>query len=176
MWLVQRCKPKVTFYAGEKVSDYMSLDYMGSAEFEFGAIPKSIRKLAQKNLVQTSFKFRNSKKHDFTIHVLADHNEQGEAVEAIRAYLEGKNGARRLKEWIRLGDIVDESSFQSSDPETFWWCVDENSNYSTIGDKPAAEKNRIALEDPSLNFAFSLDPEQCRCFKLALQKSFASMQ
>jgi hypothetical protein len=174
MWLVQRCTPKVKVYSNEKVSEYMSLDYMGSAEFEFGSIPKSIRKLGQKNLVQTQFKFKNRKGHDYTIHVLADHNEQGEAVDAIKAYLEGKNGARRLKEWIGLGDIVDGNKSNTSD--SLWWCVDENSNYSTLGEKPTSEKNRIALDDPKTNFAFSLDPEQVRCFKLAIQKSFASMQ
>ena len=90
MYLVQRCMKRFKQYASETVSEAFALDYMGSAEFEFGAIPKSIRKLAQKTLVQTSFKHKNSRGREHTIYVVADHNEQGEAVEAVREYLNGK--------------------------------------------------------------------------------------
>ena len=155
MWLVQRCKPKVKIYTDELVSKYMDLDYMGSAEFEFefGTIPKSIRKLAGSNLVQSSFKVTNNKHHVFTVSVLADENDMVSAKEAIQKYLDGKAGARRLKEWISLGQIIDESDHgKEYISDTFWWCVDEN-----------------------LTFCFSLDPEQCRCFKLALAKSLAFM-
>ena len=47
-YLIQRCKIKGEFVKTDKVSDYLELDYMGSAEFEFGAIPASLRRFHAK--------------------------------------------------------------------------------------------------------------------------------
>lgn len=170
MYLVQRCTKKFRQYQSEAVADAFSLDYMGSAEFEFGAIPKSIRKLAQKNLVQTSFKHKSKNGKEHTIHVVADHDEQGDAVEAIRKYLSASSPYRNLKEYIHLWELVNEDKKREEYWETFWWCVDENSNYRVDGNT-AEERDRTAREDKVLNFAFSLDPEQCRAFKLAVKAS-----
>jgi len=162
MWLVQRCTPKGTFKEGQKVSEFMSLDYMGSAEFEFGAIPKSIRRLAgKKNLILRKVQYVNKNKHTMHYTVLADEVDMDAAIGAIQKYLAGKDGAGRLKEWIHFRDLLEEEK-QDYDRETFWWCVDEKvSNYGE--------------QDDSLNFCWSLNPEQVRCFKLALVNSLAYM-
>jgi hypothetical protein len=39
-FLLQRASLKTTFDSSMKTGDYLNLDYMGSAEFEFGAFPK----------------------------------------------------------------------------------------------------------------------------------------
>ena len=49
-WLLQRC----TVREGRdpqtlKTSEYLDLDYMGSAEFEFGSIPEFLRKMANRS-------------------------------------------------------------------------------------------------------------------------------
>lgn len=170
MYLVQRCTKKFKVYKNETVSEAFSLDYMGSSEFEFGAIPKSIRKLAQKNLVQTSFKHKSKNGKEYTIYVLADHEEQGEAVKAIRDYLNAPSPYRQLKEFIHLWGLVNEDKTRENYEETFWWCVDENSNCRVKG-KTVEERDEDAMRDGVINFAFSLDPEQCRAFKLAVKAS-----
>jgi hypothetical protein len=43
-YLVQRCEIRRPLVKG-RISEALSLDYMGSAEFEFGAVPKSLRTL-----------------------------------------------------------------------------------------------------------------------------------
>lgn len=42
-YLIQRCTVNGGFKKTQKVSEYLSLDYMGSAEFEFGSIPACLR-------------------------------------------------------------------------------------------------------------------------------------
>jgi len=157
MWLVQRCKPTGTYEEGMMVSDYMNLDYMGSAEFEFGAIPQSIRRLAGKpNLVVKPIKYTNAKHHNFTYYILADEAEVEKAKKDIEAYISGKNGAGRLKEHIHFGPQIQESEFGSKSDYGFWWCIDEG------GEK--------------INFCFTFDAEQARCFKLALAASLKFME
>ena len=43
-YLVQRCEIRRPLVEG-RISEALGLDYMGSAEFEFGAVPKSLRAL-----------------------------------------------------------------------------------------------------------------------------------
>lgn len=43
-YLVQRCKFR-EYKDGQKISESFDLDYMGAAEFEFGAIPNTLRLL-----------------------------------------------------------------------------------------------------------------------------------
>lgn len=177
MYLVQRCsvKPHVKVYENQKVSEYFELDYMGSAEFEFGAIPKSIRKMANKaDLTTAQFKYKNQKGHSFTIHVVASNKEMGDAFDEIKKLLNVIDAPRQLKEGNSFGRRVREEDGYDR-KETLWWCVDEDCNRMIRGTEPPAEKNRIASEDPQLNFAWSLDPEQARCFKLALASSLAFM-
>ncbi len=163
MYLVQRCTPKIKLYAGEKVSDYMSLDYMGSAEFEFGAIPKSIRKLANKDLVIQRMPYMNKKGKKVVIHVLADREEMKEAIQQLFDHLEPTEPyGNRLKELNSFRPrVLGTTGYDRQ--ETFWWCVDENSNV------------RDPAKDTALNFCWSLDPEQVRCFKLALRVSLDFM-
>lgn len=42
-YLIQRCTVKDVFIETQKVSEYLSLDYMGSSEYEWGAVPKCLR-------------------------------------------------------------------------------------------------------------------------------------
>lgn len=46
-WLIQRCKSG-EFKSDMKSSEYLKLDYMGAAEFEFGALPEWQREMNRK--------------------------------------------------------------------------------------------------------------------------------
>lgn len=43
VYLVQRLEERVPPQAGKGVDRYFSMDYMGSAEFEYGALPRALR-------------------------------------------------------------------------------------------------------------------------------------
>lgn len=172
MWCVQRCSPNKN-YSGEKVSDYAHLDYMGSAEFEFGTIPFSIRKMGVRNLVTDKLTLTNKKHHTFNIHILAAEDQMQAAKDAIKKYLEGKDGARHLKEYISLGDKFDENEYGKDRKDNLWWCVDEHGKHSMNGSNE--QRNAAAKDDEKPTFAFSLNPEFIRCFKLALAVSFDYM-
>ena len=51
-FLVQRAKVQ-PYTEGMRVSEMLRLDYMGSAEFEWGAVPKCLRAMAARDLVVT---------------------------------------------------------------------------------------------------------------------------
>ena len=44
-YLVQRCVIKPSIRHDKKISENLETEYMGSAEFEFGALPKSLRRI-----------------------------------------------------------------------------------------------------------------------------------
>ncbi len=58
-WLIQRCTVK-SWKPEFKVSEFLYLDYMGSAEFEYGAVPACLRAFYAKitQLVVTKFDIR----------------------------------------------------------------------------------------------------------------------
>jgi hypothetical protein len=121
MYLVQRGTVKVEAYNGEKVSDYLQLDYMGSAEFEFGALPKSIRAMAAKKLEVLPFHWEER-----TIYVLCEKQEYEKVISKLGDYLIGK---RRLKEHISLRDIIEGAS-RSYDTDNFWWEIEGHYAFS----------------------------------------------
>jgi hypothetical protein len=47
-WLIQRCKCNKNFTQDILTGKYLKLDYMGSAEFEFGAVPEFQREVNKK--------------------------------------------------------------------------------------------------------------------------------
>jgi hypothetical protein len=44
-WLIQRGRIQSDFSADNRISQAISMEYMGSAEFEFGALPQSLREM-----------------------------------------------------------------------------------------------------------------------------------
>ena len=166
MWLVQRCKPKGVYQEGQRFSEAFYNDYMGSAEFEFGALPKSLRRLAGKpDLKIVPVKFTNRTHHVMTYYILADNAD----IPTVMTNIEGYISRRHLKEYILFGDMLDESEHGFGKEWTLFWCVDEG--YDFDGD----EKSNNNYGKERVNFAFSFDPEQLRTFKLALPHSLKYM-
>ena len=126
-WLIQRGKmnqeggPALTGREG-----VVRLDYMGSAEFEFGAIPNSYRKIMhdfdQYQVTDTKVNVAGKRKL-----LLFAKKENSEAIaEAIRNFIDSPY---KLKEWSDLEKLVKVADL--SVPWTichtrFWWGLDKN--------------------------------------------------
>lgn len=118
-WLIQRWKVK-NWKPSLKVSEYLAQDYMGSAEFEFGAIPKTLREFHSRlpRLVYTKFEINGTPLHLLSL---------PEHVEPYKEYLtEMSKGeyAVRLKERIRLQHILSKATGMTYMEDDFWWDLD----------------------------------------------------
>lgn len=112
-WLIQRCKIK-EWSSEKKVSEYLSLDYMGSAEFEFGAIPKCLRAFGEK--------IKKLKVHAVdSFFILCTDLEVEEYSKHIRAIADDKH---RLKEYISLHGLVKGKRERTYSKDDFWFDVD----------------------------------------------------
>lgn len=118
-YLVQRCM----FNKRESASGIdaiLGFDYMGSAEFEFGALPKSLKAIREKisNYVYFDFKIINDKV--VTVFCQAEIKDQMSGI--IEALL---NHDFRLKEWCDLDAWVndEQNSFNRSD---CWWDLENH--------------------------------------------------
>jgi len=114
-WLIQRWKVKEKWKNSLKVSEYLKQDYMGSAEFEFGAVPRFLRSFHERlpRLVYTSFKVNRHQLHILTVpEFLTQYHEFLEAMAKDRY-------AVRLQERIGLQGILsnDRSGYEEDD---FW--------------------------------------------------------
>lgn len=96
-YLIQRCKA-LEYKDTLKTGDYLRLDYMGAAEFEFGAIPKFQHavngRLADMEIFSCTHK-------DITLYYLVDLSRSETYAEAIKGLIEGKF---RLKGRMGLED------------------------------------------------------------------------
>lgn len=140
-WLIQRGKfrnnlKEATGFLGPKPCNLIDPDYMGSAEFEFGAIPKAYRRIHGR--------FNKYKLHitdlktyggvPFCLYCLDNHYE--EILSEIKTYLETDY---RLKERSGMKSHFNNSSYYKFDRTTnFWWCIDsttpDDDDKLSIGD------------------------------------------
>lgn len=105
----------------------VSLDYMGSAEFEFGALPKSLGRIRD-NIAKYKYVTYTIGNKSITIF----HNEQFNNVE-IRDYLIAlSNDQIRLKERSDFNTYINPSKhdleWQSRHPHStnFWWDIEND--------------------------------------------------
>jgi len=136
-WLIQRgtFKKESPFVPGG-IDSIVGFDYMGSAEFEWGALPKAYRRIM--------YHFNEYGLHNTGIYT-PEHEEllvfckkdcsEG-IIEAIKEYIAHPYS---LKEFSCL-DTITKSKKDSWDRKhcDFWWCIDRN---ETIG-------NWMALLEP----------------------------
>jgi hypothetical protein len=122
-YLVQRakiCRPLGDF-KGEKLSVAVNFDYMGSAEFEWGAIPAAF-KLLKENQVALQIDvipdILNGEAPLRMCHYLGD-VDRVDYVEHLRNMRQGKY---RLKESIRDYDLT--NTYKAG--IDFWWDIENN--------------------------------------------------
>lgn len=103
------------------IDQLLSFDYMGSSEFEWGALPKSLKRvrenLADYVLFQYSFK-----KHPAKVVTVFCTKEQQDLVGDILEQL--SEGKIRLKEYCDLDNyVVPKTKYRDND---FWWDIDND--------------------------------------------------
>lgn len=90
--------------------DIFTFDYMGSAEFEFGAVPAALSRIANSHAL-TAFSFTVPYTYRFwttqqdatgsgIVHVLCNETDRGEITDRIKGWAKGSGG--RTKESVRL--------------------------------------------------------------------------
>lgn len=114
-WLIQRAKFDNN-KGGTGIDALLRFDYMGSAEFEFGALPKSLKRIRASiaDYTQFQYSFKNYPAKVVTVCCKKEHADSvGEILEQL------SDNSLRLKESVCLHYYV------KSEPEEkytdFWW-------------------------------------------------------
>lgn len=126
-YLIQRMSFKKN-PSGDSIDGIFELDYMGSAEFEFGALPKSLKKMT-KTCDDLTFEFiksiKNYKNQGFCLIGLPGD------IEDYKGFIDKLvNDDLRTKEMVKLKEAIDgkdslgrpiEESFNKTEA---WWDID----------------------------------------------------
>lgn len=129
-WLIQRgnfnndINAPTSFFGGDS-THLIQGDYMGSAEFEYGAIPAAYVRIMSRydeyRLYDTGLKTVRG----VPLNLFAHREHHSSIITAIKRYLENPY---HLKEWSNLEyhfkDISDGDKHRLR--TNFWWCIDHN--------------------------------------------------
>lgn len=125
MWLIQRGKWRnentnkldipLTGHDG-----LIDLDYMGSAEFEFGAVAYSMYRIMESFMERKLFDSGIKTRNGLTLWIFCKESDY-EAVRAeIAAFIEKPY---QLKEWIHLDTKIREAKPNKYEMDNFWWNI-----------------------------------------------------
>ena len=130
-WLVQRgtfnsnLTDATQFFGHDGLID---LDYMGSAEFEWGAIPKAFRRIMgqrdQYALYITDFETIGGV--PFCVFCRKDRYDK--VLDAIKKYLDGGYGLKEysnMREHFKVSGRVSLTANKYTLRTNFWWCIDK---------------------------------------------------
>lgn len=117
----------IYFLIGE--DGVISLDYMGSAEFEFGAIPKAFRRLMYHYTEYEVFHTEiYTPEHD-ELMVFCRKNYAKEIIPAIQEFVEKPYYLQEYSELEKVPKAKKEdTSFMGHRYSNFWWCIDIKSS------------------------------------------------
>lgn len=107
-------------------------DYMGSAEFEFGALPKSLRRIVANKYAPVATEYRTA--NDQSLFIVS-RKEQVEEVKALLPALIANK--HRLKEPTYLDRVFAERQSRSVKNPDLWWDID-NDWFLCLGNKAVA--------------------------------------
>ncbi len=127
-WLIQRCVVKdYSPKQGQKFSDCIKLDYMGSSEFEWGIVPKTLTALCEKRNMLEVVKFEGK----VELYILCMKEQEAEYQKVLTQLL-----ARKIqtKEYV----------FSTDSYVTLWLDLDNQVIFST--NKDILKKMHILLE------------------------------
>ena len=141
-YLVQRANFKNLKTENGSIDDTLYFDYMGSAEFEFGALPKSLKRITSK--IDSVIITENN---DCESSVDGGHLRIISIVEPTEEYLKAiddiASGDHELKESAHMGKMVSGKGFRGESIKPGDWCHTEawwdieNDVFMTFGDDNA---------------------------------------
>lgn len=101
----------------------LQFDYMGSAEFEFGALPASLKRVRKdlNNYIMFDYSFKKFPSVSVTVYCK---KEQYDFIGDILEEL--SEGKLRLKEYCDLRGYVNPKKEHSYNRNDFWWDIDQD--------------------------------------------------
>ena len=120
-WLVQRAKQVNRNYKSG-IDNFIDLDYMGSAEFEFGTIPKTLKNMRRDLDKYVKISATLDGEVPTKICIFAREETQGEVLERV---LEISKGEMSLKEWCDLSEHLKKRPMFKPRND-FWWELNNN--------------------------------------------------
>lgn len=132
-WLIQRGKINVPLApVGSTLSECVNQDYMGSAYFEFGALPQSMRRIEQKLHLFRMRRIEDIKSDTgFTLRVYSYLNDRefqqyGECLRMMR-------GLKKMNfdlEESSYFEVMSNGSFSFVSGTNFWWDIENDVMWS----------------------------------------------
>ncbi|MFA7287257.1 MAG: hypothetical protein WC055_00095 [Melioribacteraceae bacterium] len=143
-YLVQIGKLKNTQKDGPSVDDLVNFEYMGSAEFEFGALPKSLKRIC-KNLDKYVIS-KLSTKNLMDVHFCLIHNPENVSLKEIQEFVDNQisNNPICLKERTSIKESVtgfggwDNRKLEARQMYDIWWDID-NDFWIVLGNENASK-------------------------------------
>jgi hypothetical protein len=103
------------------IDKHLAMDYMGSSEFEWGALPKSLRRVREQLQSYVMFNYSFKKRPEKVVTVFCKKEQQEFIGDILEQLSEGK---LHLQEYCDLSNYVNpETKYRDSD---FWWDIDED--------------------------------------------------
>lgn len=103
--------------AMEYIGEIFQFDYMGAAEFEWGAVPEALSLIAKmnENLVANSLEVKTKNKNTGTVYYLCGSDQEDEIKKRIKAFAKDEwNKDYRTKEYIGLRANIDGAKYADS--------------------------------------------------------------
>ncbi len=140
-WLIQRG----TFQRRENkigIDRIISFDYMGSAEFEFGALPESFERIMVDNAAYELFLTDIKNSNNVPLMVYCKKEDKEDVLWVIKKLA---TGSIRLKEYITFQYRIKKSEYPWNKPkENFWWDIQNDFMFFFPAD------NRVKLFEKAL--------------------------
>lgn len=174
MWLVQRGTRRKGDFRGLTGKDgLVDLDYMGSSEFEWGAIPRAFRRIMGQFSDYVFYKTGLTNINNCPLWIYGRKDKIEDIENCIKEYLEKEY---QLKEWIALEHHFDNKFNISSSFNrhfyfrfNFWWDI-QNDWIAFVGANDIKEQYNTALNYDHQNWWLS-KPEGER--KSELEEAYA---
>lgn len=129
-YLIQRMSFKDHLPEKYSFDDLLSLDYMGSAEFEFGALPKSLREMRDNISEYSIFKIHNvlNIKTGFYLFLICKDSQKEQYMKYIESMA---NGSWRGKEALKLTPHITGKAYGEKARDydlncDAWWDIDNH--------------------------------------------------
>lgn len=145
LWLIQRAKIRGPVSPAERLSDAVQMDYMGSSEFEFGALPKSLRRLQQRQQELSVREVSTIQLDGKQLYVLS-HFTGEQFVEYVELLSQLKENKLHLKERTEFSDYERKDPFATADIArsrsrrkgstyvreyaNFWWDIENDAMFT----------------------------------------------
>ena len=145
-YLVQRGKfenTKDKDIAG--IDSLIRFDYMGSAEFEWGSLPASLKAIMRNwsNYIETSVKVTNiGGRIETELFITCKKNEEDAVKEIVRKLAE--EDKYRTKEYVGLKKLINGDDYITKERVDFWWDIRED--WFVCLNKIAQKRLSIAIQ------------------------------